>query len=153
MAKHWAWRITLVKLFVSVAKVLCSATVMSTAALFLTAELSDAEEESCREGHTHRTNTRDPQKRKEEAAKETVVPRQLVSITSESWLHAYHTQHRAHLSRQSSNCLSSVSSSPGDIPDLDLCPVQRQRSAIRNHVTLGIKDCWKRPWGQPTVEF
>lgn len=66
---------------------------------------------------------------------------------------AYHTQHKAQLSRQSSNCLSSVSSSPGDIPDLDLCPVQRQKSAVRNHVTLGIKDCWKRPGGQPTVEF
>lgn len=35
-------------------------------------------------------------------------------------------QHKAQLSRQSSNCLSLVSSSPGDIPDLDLCPVQLQ---------------------------
>ena len=128
---------------------------MATAGLFLTPEPPDAEQERCGEQHTQRRNTRDPQKRKEEAGKENAVVRvrQLVYITSESWLHAYHTQHKAPLSRQSSNCLYSVSSSPGDIPDLDLCPVQRQKSAVRNHVTLGIKDCWKRPWGQPTVEF
>lgn len=128
---------------------LCSAT--STAGLFLTPELPAAEE-SCREEHLQK-NTRDSQEKKEEAVKEKAVPRQLVYITSESWWGAYRAQHTAQLSRQSSNCLCSVSSSPGDIPDLDLCPVQRQKSAVRNHVTLGIKDCWKRPWGQPTVEF
>lgn len=52
---------------------------------------------------------------------------------------------RSSLPRQSPNCLSLLSSSSGDIPDLDLCPVQRQRSAIRNQVTGGIRDCWKRP--------
>lgn len=52
---------------------------------------------------------------------------------------------RAPSPRQSPNCLSLVSSSSGDIPDLDLCPVQRQRSAIRNHVTRGIRGCCKRP--------
>lgn len=57
---------------------------MSTAGLFLTPELPDAEEESCREQHTQRKNTSDPQKRKEEAEKENAVARQLVYITSES---------------------------------------------------------------------
>lgn len=56
---------------------------MSTAGFFLTPELPAAEKECCREQRLQK-NTRDPQKRKEEAVKEKAVPRQLVYITSES---------------------------------------------------------------------
>lgn len=53
---------------------------------------------------------------------------------------------------QSPDCLSPLSGSSGDIPDLDLCPVQRQSSAERNRVTPGIGDCCggqgvTLPWG------
>lgn len=57
---------------------------MCTAGLFLTPEPPDAGKESCRELPAQRKNTRDPQKRKEEAEKENAVARQLVYITSES---------------------------------------------------------------------